>query len=198
MVGRLSVVRILGVTLAVVMLLAFASASVAQDEVSFSHPWAPFISLNVLPAERGLWDDAPAASPAGEAGLLWFVNNQVLDETVGYASTMNIATTPFNTLKVKAAVSDHGLFRVGVALNSATTACQYPAALSWSAAEANGLYRVKGLVLPANQSLRKICILLSDDPNGVNVGRSTALIDYIRVTSAAGALGWEEQFTGVP
>jgi hypothetical protein len=184
---------------AVVALLSFALAAPqeAAADAQFTHPWVVFVSNNVLATERGLWDDIAAGAPAGEAGLLWFVNNQPVDESVGYKTThVAISTSTFRNLSVRAALNDGAIFRVGYALNNPAAACVYPPALTWLAAEADGLYRVKTFPLPLQGTVRAICIVLTDNPDGVATGRSNVLIDYIALRNAAGGVGWVEHFSG--
>jgi hypothetical protein len=163
------------------------------------HPWFPFLSNNVAAGQHSLWCDTPAGSPAGEAGLLWFINNQAFDETVGYMTKdIQVNTSVHSKLTVRAALSDGGLFKVGYALDSADAPCVYPAALRWVLADANGGYRVKSVVLPAGETVYKICIYLTDNANAIDFGRSSVLIDYIQLRSAAGAIGWQEGFAESP
>ncbi|MBI4673613.1 MAG: hypothetical protein HY741_18335 [Chloroflexi bacterium] len=187
------------ISIAGVILLALLSfiASPAMDVAAFDHAWANYLSTNVAAAERGLWDDIAAGVVPGEAGLLWFVNNQNLDETVGYKSFVNLDSDDFPNLRARAAVSDNALFRVGYSTQAVTTA-KCTDSLKWSSAQDDGFYRTKSAALPPNLTIRAICIYLTDDPDATATGRSNVLIDYIRVTSAAGAVGWEETFTGAP
>ncbi len=193
---RVRIQALIGVGL-LLALLAF-SFGAPSDVAAFDHPWANFISTNVLLAERGLWDDVAAGGPAmNEAGLLWFTNNQPLDETVGYRTSLQVSTSAYPKLIVRAALNDNALFRVGYK-TPATAGCVYPPALSWAAAEADGVYRVKTFTLPAGTTVNNICIVLTDNGDAVAIGHSNVLIDYIRLANAAGAFGWWENFTGAP
>ncbi|MBI4673614.1 MAG: hypothetical protein HY741_18340 [Chloroflexi bacterium] len=184
---------VLATLLAVLLFTAVSPAPVS----AFDHAWANYLSTNVAAAERGLWDDAPAGV-ASEAGLLWFVNNQNLDETVGYKTTeVNISTNAFPILRARADITDGMDFKVGYA-TSATAPCKFPAALVWPNAQANGGYATKSATLPANITVKAICIWLTDNTDAINFGRTAALIDYIELRSGAGALGWWEDFAGSP
>jgi len=179
-------------------LFAF-SLGVPCDVAASDHPWSCFVSTNVLPTERGLWFDVPAGAPAGEAALLWFFNNQAVDETVGYhTKAIQVSTSSFPRLVVKAALSDGGLFRVGYALNDPAAPCVYPPALNWLVADADGLYRVKTFNIPAGAVVCKICMKLTDNADAIAFGRTSVLIDYIRLYSAAGAIGWREECAESP
>ena len=164
---------------------------------AFNHPWVNYLSTNVLPAERGLWDDTPAGVPS-EAALLWFVNNQALNETVGYKTTeVAISSNNFPILRARADITDGMDFRVGYA-TSATAPCIFPAALVWPNAQANDGYSIKSFTLPANTSVKAICIWETDNLDAINFGRTATLIDYIKLQNAAGATGWSEEFAGSP
>ncbi len=198
----------LPIALALVMLLmlfavSLASPQQAAAEPVFNHPWIFASSINVLANERGLWDDTPlgglVAGPPGEAGLLWLLNNQILNETVVYKTTqVQVSTTSYRILTAKAAVSDFGDLMVGYALNSAAAPCVYQPALRWTGLHSNGSYWIKQFALPLGQNVMAICILVTDNPDNTATGRSSALIDYIRLQSTTGTIKWSEEFTGAP
>jgi hypothetical protein len=186
---------------AVLALLSFALAAPqeAAADAEFTHPWVVFVSNNVLATERGLWDDIAAGAPAGEAGLLWFVNSQPVDESVGYMTTqVAVSTTWYRILTVRAALSDGAIFIVGYALNNPAAPCAYYAPLVWGVADSDGAYRVKSFALPLGAVVRKICIALTDNADAIAFGRSNVLIDYIYLRSTTGAIGWREDFAGSP
>lgn len=181
----------------VVAAAALVLAVAVPAAFAFQHTWFNFASFNVLATERALYDDVPAGINSSEAGLLLFINNQGLDETVGYATVHGLPVgQQYLFLEARAAVSDWGLFKVGYSL-SPTASCIYPTPLWWTgAAMTNGTYFTRFTQVPAG--VRKICILHSDNPDAVNIGKSSALIDYVRLRDAAGVAGWFEQFIGTP
>ncbi len=184
------------------LLLALLAFSFSQPGTvaAFDHTWFVFAANNVVPGEVGLWDDvASGGGPLNEAGLFWIMNNEALDETVIYKTTeVQLSSSVYRILTARAALNDAGVFRVGYVLNNPDAPCVFPAALAWPPAQADDVYRVKSFTLPAGGTVRAICMSLTDNPDAVAIGRSNALIDYIRLRNLAGVVGWKENFTGAP
>ncbi len=181
-------------------LFAFAFSS-PGDVVAADHVWTNFAKKNVAVGDLGLWFDLPAGSPAlNEAGLLWFVNDQDIDEMIAYHTIdINVSTNTYPKLAVRAALSDGAIFKVGYGLNSTSAQCVYPPTVTWyGTTNGDGAYRVKSANLPAGATVRRICIFLTDYQDIIATGRSFTLIDYIKITAADGTVGWQESFAESP
>src|SRR3990172_8207431 len=132
---------------AIMLALLWSTASPPSRVAAFDHSWPNYYLLNVIAGEYGLWDDAPAGR-AGEAGLLWFLNTEDLDETIAYKTTdVNILTNTYPILKARADISDGMDFRVGYAQQNPDATCTFPAALKWPNKQANRGYLEKSYTL---------------------------------------------------
>lgn len=192
--------RSLTAVAAVISLLSFGAAA-PPPAAAFDHAWANHLLRNVVAGEFDLWDDVPAGGNgvlADEAGLLWFRNTEEANETVGFKTTdVDILTDTYPVLKARAATADGTEFRIGYAQQSPNASCAYPAELRWSNTTF-GQYRVKSYTLPAGTRIRAICLHLTDVTDAVSFGRTTALIDYVRIEDGSGTVGWYERFVGSP
>lgn len=179
-------------------LFALASFLACAPAAAVDHPWGVVATTNVAAGQHGLWPDIASGSNLGEAGLLWFVNNQNINESVSYKTTdVNINSNVFPILTARAALSDGAEFWVGYATSS-TSSCYYPPALKWPFSQADGGYRIKTFTLPANLRIRAVCIYLTDYMDVIASGRSSVLIDYIQLKNAANQIGWREGFQESP
>jgi hypothetical protein len=194
----------------IVLLLAILlAASIRAESANAGPAWFPYLTSNVAPGEYGLWRDLPhgyggppfgpsVGDPSSDAGLLWFKNNQKLNETNGYRTNLpHFATSGGPDLVVRAAVNDGALFEVGYVLDNERNTCSFPSPLMWNSAEANNEYVAKSLPLPAGHMLEAICLVLSDNPNSINQGRTSVLIDFI-CTATLVCNGYAEGFGAGP
>ncbi|MBI4672119.1 MAG: hypothetical protein HY741_10695 [Chloroflexi bacterium] len=190
---------VLCLALVVLLALVWFTASSPPKAAAFNHTWELLTATNIAGGEYGLWDDiASGMGKKNEAALFWFINNDAADEELQYKTTdVTVNTNAHPILKASIDLSDYGFAYVGY--STATTGnCEYPAALQWLAVDARKGYVTKSFTLPTNVVIQMVCIWLDDTPDNIATGRSNALIDYIRIESAGGAIGWREEFKGPP
>lgn len=173
---------------------------------AFSRTWAVVTSApqdpTRCPGGFGLWDDSPGAGVGNESGFLWCANVNALDETVSYASAIaapGVSTTNFRQLRYRVAVSDFGLFRVRLWTFAGGGACNMAFVHSIPAVNDHSGFVTYSVTLPPGNSICRVQVVLTDDPNALAIGRSSALIDYVQLLNPDnGAVGWQETFTGAP
>lgn len=173
------------------------------DEVVTAFQQSPWTAscTNVVAAERGLWDDMPGAGVGGdnnEAGLLWFLTNQIADEKCSYSSdTGNVDTDDFPSLRVRVAVNDGAIFKVEVYDNTVAPCAGLIAPnITTGASHAMSNFRTFQVNLPPNRLICKVKITLDDNPDNITSPRASALIDYLRIWNPANnGIGWNESFT---
>lgn len=166
---------------------------------AFAQVWVANPCTNVTAAQRGLWDDMPGAGLNNEAGLLWFVTDQTLDEACSYSAAVpNLVTSAatINQLRVRVAVNDSALFSATV-YRVIAGVCTPWRSIQTVAASDNSLFTTWTSALPAGSTICSVRINLTDDPDNVITTNTSALIDYIELrNSGSGTFYWQEHFTG--
>lgn len=170
------------------------TAEAEEVVAAFTHTWIAETCVNVIndSTNRGLWDDMPG--PGGvnnEAGLLWFITNQTLNEQCSYRSTISGAGVPATQLRFRAAVNDSARFLV-VTYRLVNGVCT--PYFGYAAAADDSQFRTSPLYSFIPARICRVRILLTDDPDAASVLRTSALVDYIRLYNN-GVLTWREEFS---
>ena len=177
------------VGLGVLLVGILASAHPLQ---AFNKTW---FSNGCTNATGDLWDDMPGAGLNNEAGLFWVDTNSLLNEECTFsADGEGVSTDTYRYLKMRVSVNDGAIFTVRLREVGEFCTGTVIATLATSTSQDNSGWVSKQLTLPLGKTVGDVCITLTDDPNGVLSQRAAALIDYIKITGAAG-IGWQETFS---
>ncbi len=170
----------------------WGSVGGGSTAIAFDHPWTLQSCIGVPAGGNGFWDDAPGAGVNMESVFAW-VNNAVAgDEQCTWASAVpGISSTSFPSLQVRAAVNDSARLTVRV-VNSLNVV------IATAGLPVNNAFNVVNVTIPPGHLIRQVRVTLDDAPDAaVASRRSSALVDYIRIMSPTGAVGWQEQFSRV-
>lgn len=152
---------------------------------AFDHNWA-------LTAGAGcaLLDDAPGAGVGNDAAFGHVRNSLAGDESCTWqAAVPNISSTSFPQLRVRMAVNDSSrvTVRVITTLN---------VVIGTATQTGNNQFVTVVANLAGGHLIARVTLTIDDNPNNaVASGRSSALLDEIRVQRTGGATGWVETFT---
>jgi hypothetical protein len=180
--------------------LAGYGMTVAPPAIAYTKSWDA-TCINVAGNQRGLWDDMPGVASGGdanEAGLFWVVVDDANDEQCSYLSNFSsdVSATNFRNIRARVAISDGARFTVTV-LDTTEEFCSHTlASYTTPSTWADGSFRNLDIVVPPGYDICALKITLDDNPNSVNAGRLTALIDYIWVWDGTNTIGWAETFSG--
>lgn len=172
-------------------------AAAEQMDAAFLHAWSLVSCTNVVNSavNRGLWDDMPGPGLNNEAGLLWFVTNDALNEQCTYRSTIGGAGIPATQLRFRAAVNDNARLQVGIYRRVGAFCLPY-VAFTTAANQDHNAFVTSPLFAFNPAQICRVQIMLTDDPNAFNpaIDRTSALIDYIRLYNN-GVQTWQETFS---
>ncbi|MBK8048049.1 MAG: hypothetical protein IPK16_13500 [Anaerolineales bacterium] len=129
-----------------------------------------------------------------EAGLLWFVTNDGLNEQCSYRSTIGGLGVLANRVQFRVAVNDNARFRVGLYRISNGVCVPFLAFLTTTTSD-DSQFRTTFASF-ATSRICRVQLLLTDDPNTFNaaIDTTSALIDYVRLLNGT-TRTWQESFT---
>jgi hypothetical protein len=172
-------------------------AAAGQVEAAFLHAWSLVSCTNVVNStvNRGLWDDMPGPGLNNEAGLLWFVTNDALNEQCTYRSLIGGAGVPATQLRFRAAVNDNARLQIGLYRRVGAFCLPY-LAFNTAATQDHNAFVTSPLFGFNPAQICRVHIMLTDDPDAFNpaIDRTSALIDYVRLYNN-GVLTWQETFS---
>lgn len=164
---------------------------------AFTGVWSqpPTCTANVGAAERGFWDDVAGAGVGNESGLLWFVENNVDNESCySYRGVPNLSSTTYSRLFVRYALNDSAIFSVRLYRLSGGF-CNTTLTTFTTALDDNGFHSAI-VNLPNGFTICRVYVILTDDPNNSGGLRTSVLIDDIRIYDPInGVIGWVERFS---